>query len=262
MILKKVFVVGVFILFVALSLTQVSAGDLDPPGPPDSTSAYSLLDIYLRLTTGATGSQAVFTEPADGPSTATMHSLDEIIGVAPEVDDVDGSVAANVLAGLTFWGLSSGEWGLQTGTMQDNGALSFTPTTTSQTITEGYHNGGGSVVGDVDLSAANIRSGVSIFGVAGNLAGCYGSGTHWSSCSSTCGCQAGYICVDMRVDLVITDDTLVECLLTLYPPPGLPIREKKCLNWTTMAAAITADAECQSAFMAGDNPYEYMIPLH
>lgn len=260
--LKDVRVLGLAVFFALICVAQGVPGDLDPPGPPDATSAYSLMDLYLRLTTGASGSPVVFTEPADGPDTPTMYSLDEIMGVAPAVDDTNGGTAANVLFESTFWGLTSGEWGEQTGAMPDNGALSFTPTTTSQTVPVGFHNGGGVVEGDQNLVAANIKSGVNIFGVAGSLAGCYGGGGNWSGCSSTCGCQAGYICVDLRVDLLFGNDTLQECVLTLYPPPGLPIREKRCLDWAAMAAEITADSECQNAFAAGYNPYEYMIPLH
>lgn len=260
--LKNVRIIGLAVFFAVTGLAHVSAGNLDPPGPPDATPAYSLMDLYLRLTTGASGSPVVFTEPVNGPDTPTMYSLDEIMGVAPSVDDVNGGTTANMLNGLTYWGLTSGEWGEQTGSMPNHGAVTFTPTTTNQTIAAGYHNGSGVVEGDANLDATNIKSGVEIFGVSGSLAGCYGSGGNWSSCSSTCGCQAGFICVDLRVDLLFGNDTLQECVLTLYPPPRLPIRERKCLNWAAMSTAITADSECQSAFGAGNNPYEYMIPLH
>jgi hypothetical protein len=52
--------------------------------------------------------------------------------------------------------------------MPNNGAVTLTPTTTQQTIAMGYHNGSGYVAGDGDLVAGNIRSGASIFGVAGD----------------------------------------------------------------------------------------------
>jgi hypothetical protein len=51
--------------------------------------------------------------------------------------------------------------------MPDNGAVTLTPTTTTQTIAAGYHNGSGYVAGDADLVASNIISGVNIFGVTG-----------------------------------------------------------------------------------------------
>jgi len=45
-----------------------------------------------------------------------MHTLDEIMAVAPAVDDADGAGVADVALGKTYWGLSSGAWGTQTGT--------------------------------------------------------------------------------------------------------------------------------------------------
>lgn len=74
------------------------------------------------------------------------------------------AVQADVLSGKTF----SSSSGLDlTGTMVNNGAVSITPGTTSQTVAAGFHNGSGSVAGDADLLANNIVSGVNIFGVAG-----------------------------------------------------------------------------------------------
>lgn len=75
---------------------------------------------------------------------------------------------ADVRVGRTF---SSGAGIGATGTMPDNGALSIMPGMAPQTIPAGYHSGGGSVAGDADLTAANIRLGVTLFGVAGAL-GC------------------------------------------------------------------------------------------
>jgi len=82
--------------------------------------------------------------------------------VAPTGD----AVAANVLSGTTFSSASAGI--AASGTMPDNGAATYTPTTSSQTIAAGYHNGSGYVAGDAGLVSANIKSGASIFGVAGN----------------------------------------------------------------------------------------------
>lgn len=56
-----------------------------------------------------------------------------------------------------------------TGNMTNRGAVTITPGTTNQAIPAGYHNGSGKVAGDTNLTAGNIKSGVSIFGVAGNL---------------------------------------------------------------------------------------------
>jgi hypothetical protein len=72
--------------------------------------------------------------------------------------------AGDVLLGQTF----SGTAGLGlTGTMPDNGAVTITPSTMTQTIAAGYHHGSGTVAGDADLVASNIKNGIDLFGVLG-----------------------------------------------------------------------------------------------
>lgn len=72
----------------------------------------------------------------------------------------------DVLSGKTF--SSSGGVG-QTGTMPNNGAVSLTPGTSPVTVAAGSHNGAGTVAGDADLVAGNIKNGVDIFGVTGTV---------------------------------------------------------------------------------------------
>lgn len=78
------------------------------------------------------------------------------------------ATGADVLAGKTF---SSSAGIGATGTMPSNGAVSIVPGTAPQPIPLGHHDGLGSVAGDADLVAGNIRLGVDLFGVAGTL-GC------------------------------------------------------------------------------------------
>lgn len=78
------------------------------------------------------------------------------------------ATGADVLAGRTF---SSSAGIGSTGTMPNNGTVTMTPGTAAQTIAAGYHSGSGSVTGDADLAAANIKIGVNLFGVTGTL-GC------------------------------------------------------------------------------------------
>lgn len=57
-----------------------------------------------------------------------------------------------------------------TGNIQSKSAQTYTPTTSDQTIQSGqYLSGAQTVKGDPNLVAGNIRSGVSIFSVAGSL---------------------------------------------------------------------------------------------
>jgi hypothetical protein len=229
-----------------------ATGTTDSPAAPDSTNSYTLKDIYQRLDSGAAGSQDTFTEPSVAPGTGTMHDLNDIMSIAPALDNTNGATATQVMSGTTYWGLRDGAWGPQTGTapagsnvtggegqiifpipdgiyssktataqdsdlaaanivsgtsifgvagsavaasgnatdgqvlsgttysnvdgasmgdMPDNGTVTITPGTVTQTIAAGYHNGSGTVAGDGDLAAANIRSGVNLFGVVGTLTG-------------------------------------------------------------------------------------------
>jgi hypothetical protein len=135
-------VVGVFI-GVLLSAAVVLAGDLVPSGGPTALGSqmYTLEQIYDQLNAGTAGSKMTsFTEPSSGPA-GTGHTLNEIMGKLPVLDDANGAGPANVALGKTYWGLTSGQWGLKTGTM-------LTP-------------------GDTDLVAENIKQGVNIFGVVG-----------------------------------------------------------------------------------------------
>ena len=78
---------------------------------------------------------------------------------------VGDAAVTDVLATKTF---SNGTAVNQTGTMTNRGAVNYTPGTSNQSVAAGYHNGSGVVSGDADLVAANIKSGVNIFGVAGS----------------------------------------------------------------------------------------------
>ena len=135
-------IMGVF-MGVLLSATVVWAGNLEPgSGPTEAVSQmYTLEQIYDRLNAGTAGTKMTsFTEPSSGPA-STGHTLDEIMGKLPALDNANGAGPGNVTQGKTYWGLTSGQWGMKTGTMP-------TPV-------------------DTDLVPENIKQGVSIFGVVG-----------------------------------------------------------------------------------------------
>lgn len=97
---------------------------------------------------------------------ANIKSGANIFGVPGSGTVVETSggnlVASSVLSG--YVGFSGGAQ--VNGTMANNGAPTWTPGTTNQTLAAGYYSGG-TVAGDADLVAANILSGVTIFGVTG-----------------------------------------------------------------------------------------------
>jgi hypothetical protein len=162
----------IFTLAASLLLTTIAmAGDLDAPAPPSDpgSAMFTLEDLYNRLSYGTAGAKrsGAFTGPVATPG-STMRTLNEIMAKAPAPNG-SAATAAEVLTGKTYWGLSSGSnWGARTGTMANVGAQSITPGTTPRTISQGYHDGTGTVAGDTNLMTTNIKSGVTIFGVGGN----------------------------------------------------------------------------------------------
>ena len=97
--------------------------------------------------------------------TATVDA-GEITGTLALTGD---AAAENVLSGKKFY-MDDPKTQL-TGTMINkiNSATVLTPSTTDQAIPQGYYGGivtDGKVLGDADLVAGNIKSGVNIFGVA------------------------------------------------------------------------------------------------
>jgi len=113
--LKTIFIGFLSCLFLAL----VWAGPLDAPAGPDvaGSAMYHLSDLYNRLDSGDAGTKRLgaFEEPVSAPG-STGYTLDDIMFVAPKVDDDYGASTADVASGLKFWGLTSGQWGLKTGT--------------------------------------------------------------------------------------------------------------------------------------------------
>jgi hypothetical protein len=116
-VLITTFVTGIWVGSSALKL-----GSLDSQSDPANTKSYTLADIYNRLSNGTIGAESSFTEPASGPVAGTGYTLNEIMAKAPLPDNTNGVTAAEVPCDRTFWGLnvSSGEWGVQTGTASCN----------------------------------------------------------------------------------------------------------------------------------------------
>ncbi|NJO16813.1 MAG: DUF1566 domain-containing protein [Thioploca sp.] len=146
------------------------AGSLEPPGPPGSMSSamYRVEDICQRLKTGVEPELKPFRGPTSGPGASSGCTLNDVMGVAPKKDEASGAQASEVLMGKSYWGLRAEQWGKQTGTMVDQGAPTYMPSTEDQMIAAGYHNGQGIVRGDEDLRSANLKEGVELFGVKGS----------------------------------------------------------------------------------------------
>ena len=95
-------------------------------------------------------------------------TINGVSGKVSVVDTADANaIAAQILSGVTAYvnGVKV------TGTIPKKAAATITPGTTNQTIAAGqYMDGVQTILGDVDLIAANIKAGASIFGVSGSAA--------------------------------------------------------------------------------------------
>ncbi|MBB1127443.1 hypothetical protein HUK38_14665, partial [Thiospirillum jenense] len=157
---------------------------------------FTLDALYNRLDAGTTGAKVFFTEPTVVPIGISGKTLDEVMAKMPVVDNVNGAAVGDVANGKTFWGLRSGAgWGVLTGTYtapsactgtasaaevlfgktfcntsgdQTGGLATQTLSNTNDTVSAGYYAATTLHAVDADLVADNIKSGVSIFGVAGS----------------------------------------------------------------------------------------------
>lgn len=126
------------------------------------------------------------------------------IGDIPAGGEYGTATAAQVLSGYTI----GTESGIVAGNIPSKGAATITPGTTNQTIAAGqYLSGVQTVVGDANLSPANIKSGVNIFGVSGALS----SNSIKSIQHITITLSTGVNSVSTSINSVIPANTIILC---------------------------------------------------
>ena len=167
-IMRKYFLNAPPLTLVAMLLTAITVlavtGTTDAPAAPGSTNSYTLEDIYQRLVNGSAASQSTFSEPSVAPGTGTMHDVNALMVAAPALDDTHGASAADVLSGATFWGLTNGEWGLQTGSMTQGSDVTGADGDRTFNIPDGCYSGNTATAQDSDLTPLNIKYGANILG--------------------------------------------------------------------------------------------------
>lgn len=125
--------------------------------------------LQSKTVTPSTSSQTVKPDTGyDGLSQVTVNAMPTATQATPSISvSSSGLITASATqtAGYVSAGTKSATKQLTT-----KGATTWTPKTTNQTIASGtYLTGTQTIKGDSNLKASNIKSGVSIFGVAGSL---------------------------------------------------------------------------------------------
>ena len=114
--------------------------------------------------------KAVASGSATAPATITGTSASVSTGTNTITLSKTISVTPTVSAGYVSSGTAGNASVSLTASVTTKGATTYTPGTSDQTIASGtYLTGAQTISGDADLVASNIKSGVTIFGVAGSL---------------------------------------------------------------------------------------------
>ena len=152
---------------VAKTLDTTTTSYTVPAGYHDGSGKVQV-STETKTATPTTSSQSITPSIGKVLSEVTVHAIP-----SQYVDTSDAdATAANILAGKTAYvnGVKI------TGSISSKAAESYTPGTADQTIAAGqYLSGAQTIKGDANLVAGNIKSGVSIFGVAGTYEGSGGA---------------------------------------------------------------------------------------
>ncbi|MCX6752460.1 MAG: DUF1566 domain-containing protein [Candidatus Nomurabacteria bacterium] len=212
--MKKIFLtVSYLLVTILVGVTVVYAGNLTPPGPVANTM-YSLTDIF-NLSAGTTttlGTGVIPTTPAS--IVATGKTLTEVYdAISAQLGILSAGKIAKNISAFGFTGALYGDVDASkvltsatyAGTMADKTGLNVASTAQSQaggvnyfTAAQGYYDGTAKVSAtdaqivalNSSLVTGNIKSGATIFGVAGSVSGGSSAGflkTNQTICYDTAG---------------------------------------------------------------------------
>ena len=146
---------------VGLLLAYCSAAPAQP-----AATGYTVDDVYYYLVKGieATWGGHDLEPPAGAvPGVITGKTLDEIYTDLASLFAQAVAGPGDVLEGVAFWSTDTAAWGVQTGTIATQ-----TLSADNDTVAAGYYAATTLSAVDADLATANVKSGVTVFGVAGD----------------------------------------------------------------------------------------------
>lgn len=143
------------------TITAKSASDLTASGDTVTVPA----GFYSSAATKSVDSGTATPPSTISGTSATVSTGSNTLTLTKSV-----SVTPVVSAGYIAAGTAGSSSVTLTASVTTKGATTYTPGTSDQTISSGtYLTGAQTISGDADLVASNIKSGVTIFGVAGSL---------------------------------------------------------------------------------------------
>lgn len=153
----------------AYSKGSYISGTIVPKAASDLTVSGATVTVPAGYYS-ASASKSVASGSASAPSSITGSSASLNTGSNTLTLSKTISVTPVVSAGYVSAGTATNSTVSLTASVTTKGAATITPGTSAQTISSGtYLTGTQTISGDANLKASNIKSGVSIFGVAGSL---------------------------------------------------------------------------------------------
>ncbi len=159
-------------MMIAVGWFGIAAAAGDSGDPMDGSDMPTLEEVYNYLLNGTEETpNASFEEPATGPGPVMRTTREIYDDIRAEFRQCVDAAPDRVLRGVTFFSTDPDNWGPVTGTMAERGDVTGTDGQLAIPIPDGHYEGRRATASDTDLTAANIRDGVSIFGVQGAAPG-------------------------------------------------------------------------------------------